>query len=119
MRASEHMRERAKGLRRALTVSEQRLWKWLRNRSFSGYKFRRQVPIDRYVVDFYCAELKLVMEADGDQHDFEVSDYDTERTVRLRRHGIELVRIASEVLARDSFTAEIILRAAIEKRARH
>src|SRR5438067_3713299 len=107
MRASEHMRERAKENRRTLTVSEQRLWKWLRNRSFSGYKFRRQVPIDHDVVDFYCAELKLVIEVDG-HHDFEVSDYDTERTVRLRRHGIEVVRIANEVLARDSFTAEII-----------
>src|SRR5437016_4832048 len=85
MRVSTPMRERAKALRKSLTVSEQRLWNWLRNRSFSGYKFRRQVPIDRYVVDFYCAELRLAIEVDGHHHETQWNDaYDTQRTLHLR-----------------------------------
>ena len=117
MRASQHMRERAKHLRRSLTLSEQRLWNWLRNRSFSGYKFRRQVQIDCYVVDFYCAELRLVIEVDGHHHEFDVNEYDTQRTLHLRKRGIEVIRISNDALAKDSFEAEMIIRAAIEKHA--
>jgi len=57
---SDHMRDRARQLRHAPTVSEQRLWNWLRNRTFAGFKFRREEPIGPYVADFYCARLKLV-----------------------------------------------------------
>ena len=111
------MRRRAKSLRHLLTISERRLWNWLRNRSFSGYKFRRQVPIDNYVVDFFCAELKLVIEVDGRQH--EMSDRDTQRTLRLRNLGIEVLRITNELLAKDSLHVEGMIREAIKKHARN
>ncbi|HEV8659207.1 MAG TPA: DUF559 domain-containing protein, partial [Thermoanaerobaculia bacterium] len=55
-------------MRKAPNRGEARLWSWLRNRRFGDYKFRRQHPIGNYVVDFYCRELKLVIELDGAKH---------------------------------------------------
>jgi very-short-patch-repair endonuclease len=85
-----------------MTISEQRLWNWLRNRTFGGFKFRRQTPIGRYVVDFYCAALKLAIEVDGQQHETPwMAGYDDERTRYLESQGIEVVRIANKLLATD------------------
>ena len=117
-RTSRHMRDRARQLRRTATVSEQRLWNWLRNRTFDGCKFRRQVAIGFYVIDFYCAKLKLAVEVDGHHHETaDMSDYDSARSLFLRSRGIEVVRITNELLARDSWTAEEVLHAAITTRA--
>lgn len=58
----------ARRLRRDPTVGETRLWSWLRDRRLAGFKFRRQHPIGRYVVDFYCPQARLVVEIDGDGH---------------------------------------------------
>lgn len=55
-------------MRRSMTDAEQRLWYFLRDRRFLGLKFRRQVAIPPYVLDFYCAEYGLVIELDGSQH---------------------------------------------------
>jgi len=49
-------------MRKAPTRSEDRVWSWLRDRRFGGYKFRRQHPVGDYIVDFYCSELKLAIE---------------------------------------------------------
>ena len=57
----------ARRLRRTMTDAEARLWSRLRNRQL-GVKFRRQTPIDRYIVDFGCEEARLVVEVDGGQH---------------------------------------------------
>jgi very-short-patch-repair endonuclease len=112
------MRDRARQLRQSLTISEQRLWNWLRNRTFSGFKFRRQAPIGRFVADFYCAGLKLVIEVDGHHHEtIDMSEYDSERTLYLRARGVEVVRITNELIARDSFTAEQVIHWAIETRS--
>ncbi len=61
------MNERRKELRRKSTPEEEMLWQELRNSKF-GYKFRRQHSIGGYVVDFYCAKARLVIEIDGDSH---------------------------------------------------
>src|SRR5690606_20478997 len=58
----------ARQLRASTTPPEQRLWSLLRNRRFGGHKFRRQVAMGPYVLDFYCADLKLAVELDGGQH---------------------------------------------------
>jgi len=58
----------ARYLRKNATPSERILWRHLRNRTLSGHKFRRQHPIDRYVLDFYCPEARLAIELDGGQH---------------------------------------------------
>jgi very-short-patch-repair endonuclease len=111
------MRSRAKDLRRAMTVSEQRLWNWLRNRTFDGAKFRRQVPVGPYVLDFYCPAVRLAIEVDGAQHQSVwMFGYDDERTAFLRSRGIEIVRIANEQLAKDSRTVEDIIHEAIAQR---
>ena len=117
MRASSHMRSRARQLRKSATVSEQRIWNWLRNRTFSGFKFRRQVPIGRYVVDFYCPALRLAIELDGKHHETAwMSEYDEERSMYLSSRGIDVVRIANELLARDSLLAEQVIEAALVRR---
>ncbi|MEK7734939.1 MAG: DUF559 domain-containing protein, partial [Pseudomonadota bacterium] len=64
----------ARRLRKQQTEAEQRLWKHLRNRRFCGYKFRRQAPIGRYVVDFVCISPKIVIEVDGGQHALRVNE---------------------------------------------
>ena len=57
--------ERAKSLRRECTDAETRLWSFLRRRQLCGFKFRRQVPIGDFVVDFYCPSKRLIVEVDG------------------------------------------------------
>ncbi len=63
-----HLTPYAKKLRRGATKAESRLWQRLRARQMEGYKFRRQQPIDNYIVDFVCLENKLIVELDGGQH---------------------------------------------------
>ena len=92
------------------------MWSWLRDRRFDGVKFRRQVPIGRYIVDFYCAELEIAIELDGSQHQLITSEYDGQRTNYLRELGIEVVRIPNELLIQDSQMAAEIIRAAISAR---
>ena len=55
-------------MRGAPTESELRLWRLLRDRRLSGFKFRQQVPVGPYIVDFLCVGAKLIVEADGSQH---------------------------------------------------
>ena len=112
------LRQHAKDMRRAPTRSENRLWSSLRDRRF-GYKFRRQFPIGRYVLDFYCAELKLAIEVDGKHHEeLWMADYEYERTISLRKCGIEIVRIPNELLIRDPLMVEEVIRFAIERSRR-
>ena len=111
------LRKHAKDMRRAPTRSENRLWSWLRNRRFDGYKFRRQYPIGRYVLDFYCAELKLAIEVDGRQHeDILLSQYDDARTDALQRQGVEGLRIQNELFIREPDIVEQQIRFPIESR---
>jgi very-short-patch-repair endonuclease len=65
---SSNQRSRARTMRRAPTDSELRLWRLLRDRRLSGFKFRQQVPVGPYIVDFLCVGAKLIVEADGSQH---------------------------------------------------
>jgi very-short-patch-repair endonuclease len=85
------MRHRARRLRTAMTDAEIHLWKRLRSRQIDGFRFRRQVPIASYIVDFLCPQAKLVIEVDGGQHSFR-SGYDAQRTVALERCGYRVVR---------------------------
>ena len=62
--------EMARRLRKTETWAEKLMWKWLRGRRFSAYKFRRQHPMGIYSLDFYCEEAKLAIELDGSQHGF-------------------------------------------------
>ncbi len=72
------------------TDAERALWQLLRAKRFVGYKFKRQVPIDRYIVDFVCFADRLIIEADGSQH--AESDYDAERDAYLAGQGFRVLR---------------------------
>ena len=77
------------------TPAESKIWnEVLRMRQFADYKFLRQKPIDNYIVDFYCSELRLVIEIDGDSH-AESVEYDVERTRVLQSLGLTVVRFTN------------------------
>ena len=87
--------EKARENRGRPTPAENKLWfEVLQGRRLSGLKFTRQKPLDRYIVDFYCAELMLAIEIDGDSHDAR-GRYDEARTRRLNALGVEVVRYAN------------------------
>ena len=81
----------ARKLRRNQTDAERTLWFRVRDRRLMGFKFRRQVPVDRYIVDFCCEESRLVIECDGGQH-VERSKEDAERTSALEAMGYLVLR---------------------------
>jgi very-short-patch-repair endonuclease len=99
----------ARRLRREATDAERRLWSRLRNRQLGGFKFRRQETIGRCIVDFACAECRLVVEADGGQHRNEV---DADRTAYLSSLGWKVVRFwNNDILQNTDGVLEVILSA--------
>jgi very-short-patch-repair endonuclease len=87
---------RARGLRRAETESERRLWGYLRGRRLNGHKFVRQEPVGPYFADFMCRQSKLIVEVDGATHsDDHQMAYDVRRTAFLRQQGFNVLRIFS------------------------
>jgi very-short-patch-repair endonuclease len=83
--------ERARALRRVSTEAEVKLWHALRARPLCGAKFRRQVWLSGYIADFYCAEARLVVEADGGQHD-ERRTQDARRSAVFEQEGFRVIR---------------------------
>jgi very-short-patch-repair endonuclease len=82
----------ARRLRRRQTDAERALWQVLRQRP-GGFKFRRQHPIGRYILDFFCGELRLAIEADGGQHLTESGrKAGQERSAYLAEQGIRILR---------------------------
>jgi len=82
-----------------MTEAERRLWQILRSHQNDGYKFRRQVPISRYIADFTCHEARLIVEIDGGQHD-RSSPPEVERSGSLQNEGYRILRFwNNEVLA--------------------
>ncbi len=90
----------ARKLRRQSTAPEDILWSLLRAHRLDGLKFRRQVPLLGYTVDFLCLQRKLVIELDGTQHGAE-RDYDAARTQEIERHGFTLIRFRNEAVLND------------------
>ena len=115
-RPTAEQREFAQQLRHELTDCEQLLWQRLRNRQLGGFKFRRQYPLPPYVLDFYCADLRLAIELDGGQHfSDEALHRDAERNRYLERYGIRVIRFSNrEVLGQmPEVLAEILRQAEI------
>jgi adenine-specific DNA-methyltransferase len=104
----------ARALRANSTDAERRLWYYLRNRRLSGYRFRRQVPIGRFVADFVCIRARLIVEIDGGRHAESVIE-DLERTLYLARGGFRVIRFWNdETLQRTEAVLESILEALIQ-----
>ena len=85
------MKARARSLRRNSTDAEIILWQHLRDSRLLGYKFRRQVPIGKYIVDFLCEDKAIIIELDGGQH-MERESYDQTRTDWLEAYGFRVLR---------------------------
>ena len=94
-----HTVKLARKLRREMTVPEVNLWTELRKRP-GGYKFRRQHPAGQFVLDFYCAAIRLAVEVDGQTHDARVAT-DKQRSAWLRAQGIATTRIPARTIIED------------------
>ncbi len=104
----------ARSLRREMTVAESILWRALRGCQCEGLKFRRQVPIGRYVADFLCVEHRLIVELDGPPHENEEQRrHDASRDAWLREHGYRVLRIGNELVIGGGDMALDRIRAAI------
>jgi len=94
------LKERARALRHNMTPAEQKLWKVY----FRHFPFRvmRQRPIDNFIVDFYCAALRLVIEVDGESHTLpEAKALDSERTSVLEGYGLKVIRFTNEQVLKE------------------
>ncbi len=100
-----HMHSVARSLRRNETPAEALLWQAIRNRKLDGRKFRRQVPIGAFVVDFYCAAERLVVEVDGPVHESQ-QEADQIRQESIVALGIRFVRLENEEI--ESHLAEAL-----------
>jgi very-short-patch-repair endonuclease len=89
--------KKARSLRSNMTKAEIILWSRLRSKKVNGFKFRRQQPIFDYIVDFYCNELKLIIEVDGEIHDqSDVAKSDSKRDNTLKINGYKIIRLSNK-----------------------
>ena len=108
----EQFRSRARALRASQTSAEARLWYALRGRRLAGWKFRRQQPIDRYVVDFVSFAGRLIVEVDGATHSSDRErQHDAKRSDILTSLGFHILRVTNADIYEDmAAVAEAILR---------
>ena len=90
----------ARILRKNMTNSEKLLWERLKGKQICGLRFRRQHPIDMFIVDFYCHEVRLVLEIDGEIHNMQ-KEYDGARTAEIERYGVKVMRFKNVEIERD------------------
>jgi very-short-patch-repair endonuclease len=89
--------KKAKELRQIETEAEALLWSKLNNKQILDLKFRRQHPINKFIADFYCPAIKLVIEVDGGIHELpENKSYDIDRTEQLNEFGITVIRFSNK-----------------------
>jgi very-short-patch-repair endonuclease len=98
-------------MRAQMTEAERKLWQHLSLRQAESYKFRRQLPLGRYIVDFVCLKARLIIEVDGGQH-AERGNYDNARDVWLRSQGFTVLRFWNDQVLKniDAVMAVILLR---------
>ena len=109
------IQERARLMRRNPTPAENILWQRLRQKQVGGFYFRRQHPIGHFIVDFYCAEAKLVIEVDGSVHRQPGHhEYDADRQLFLEHLGVNVIRFDNaQVLQETDAVVEAIAEAAL------
>jgi len=88
------LRQKARNLRNNSTTTEILLWNELKGRKLKGYQFHRQVPMLKYIVDFYCYELQLAIEVDGPVHDIQ-GKYDSKRQYELEEWEVRFLRFTN------------------------
>ena len=85
------LKELARKLRKESTFTEIMLWNYLKKKQLKGYDFDRQRPIDNYIVDFFCKELSLAIEIDGESH-YGKEEKDLKRDKKLNQLGVTVLR---------------------------
>ena len=100
MPSAEEMLARARAMRREPTDAERVIWRVLRDRRLGGLKWRRQMVLGRYIADFVCLELRLIVEVDGSQH--AENAYDAERDAWLAGQGFQVLRFWNGDVLRDT-----------------
>lgn len=94
--------ERAKAMRENMTQAEKNVWELLKSNKMLGFRFKPQHPIDIFIADFYCHQLKLVIEIDGGIHrSSDQKEYDIGREAELDRFGIRVVRFTNEEVEKN------------------
>ena len=98
-----HLLRRARRLRKRQTDAEKLLWSLVRDRQLTGFKFRCQHPVEPYILDFYCDELKLAIELDGGQHALPPgSEADRVRDGFLASRGIRVLRFSNLQMLKET-----------------
>ncbi len=91
------LKEKARYLRKNSTKAEVILWHYLKGKKMQSYDFQRQKPLLNYIVDFYCAELQLVIELDGYSHDNKnAQDKDNLREIKLKEYDLHIMRFSNQ-----------------------
>jgi len=103
-------------MRKNPTEAETAMWKMLRKFRQSGFPFRRQHPIEFYIADFYCHNLRLVIEVDGEIHtEKQIQSHDEGRTGELERFGIKVLRFTNNQILHESDLVVEKINATIKK----
>lgn len=96
----DRLKPEARRMRNHPTAAEANLWEALRSRKLDGLRFRRQHAVGRFIVDFYCAESRLVVEVDGPIHRG-IRDEDLARDAWLASQGLRVLRVANDRVEKD------------------
>jgi very-short-patch-repair endonuclease len=107
------LKEYARTLRKNSTLSEVLLWKQIKNKAL-GVQFHRQVPMLDYIVDFYCHELMLAIEIDGDSHLYKYA-YDKNRQGRLELMGVTFIRFNDLDVKQNIFSVTLSLNQLVQE----
>jgi very-short-patch-repair endonuclease len=109
-------RQHARDLRKNMTDAERFVWQRIRYRQMGGHKFRRQVELGSYIVDFVCLARRLIVELDGGQH-AEQHEYDAVRDAWLRSQGFDILRFWNHEAMRDWDAVEEVIMRSLGKSA--
>jgi very-short-patch-repair endonuclease len=110
----------ARTLRKRDTWAEKLVWSWLRDRRFSGYKFRRQHPFGPHILDFFCLEARLDIELDGFQHGYPAKQrLDGERDAWLGARGVKVLRFWNSHLRQQKQATRDSIWRTLQERAPH
>ena len=107
------LREYARNLRKNSTLSEVILWQNIKRKAL-GVQFHRQVPMLNYIVDFYCHEIGLAIEIDGNSHEHKFL-YDARRQGRLEKEGVKFIRFSNEEVQKELSSVLLALKEKIKE----
>jgi len=99
-------------LRKNSTLSEVLLWQKIKQRGL-GVQFHRQVPMLNYIVDFYCHEIGLVIEIDGNSHDFNYFN-DADRQDKLEKYGVQFIRFSNDEILNNMFSVLLVIQEKVD-----